>query len=102
MEELKKALEGEDLEEIKTKKDALSEKAMALATKVYEEAAKDNAEATNSEETDATEDKKDKKRRVNIYMNWYLQSGKESDVVVSSRIRIARNIKGYPFIRKSK
>ncbi len=35
-------------------------------------------------------------------MNWYLQSGKESDVVVSSRIRIARNIKGYPFIRKSK
>ncbi len=63
MEELKKALEGEDLEEIKTKKDALSEKAMALATKVYEEAAKDNAEATNSEETDATEDKKDKKSK---------------------------------------
>lgn len=35
-------------------------------------------------------------------MNWYLQNGKESDIVVSSRIRIARNISGYPFIRKSK
>ncbi len=61
MEELKKALEGEDLEEIKTKKDALSEKAMALATKVYEEAAKASQEANNNEETDATEDKKSKK-----------------------------------------
>lgn len=30
-------------------------------------------------------------------MNWYLQSGKESDVVVSSRIRLARNIIEYPF-----
>lgn len=30
-------------------------------------------------------------------MSWYLQSGKESDVVVSSRIRLARNIIEYPF-----
>lgn len=30
-------------------------------------------------------------------LNWYLQSGKDSDVVVSSRIRLARNIKGIPF-----
>lgn len=61
MEELKKALEGEDLEEIKTKKDSLSEKAMALATKVYEEAAKASQEANASEEaTDSKEeDKKD-------------------------------------------
>ncbi len=30
-------------------------------------------------------------------MNWYLDNGKESDVVVSTRIRLARNIKGIPF-----
>lgn len=30
-------------------------------------------------------------------MNWYLQSGKESDVVQSTRIRLARNLKEYPF-----
>ena len=29
--------------------------------------------------------------------NWYLQNGKESDVVVSTRIRLARNIAGYNF-----
>lgn len=34
-------------------------------------------------------------------MNWYLQSGKESDVVLSSRIRLARNISGFPFIPKA-
>ena len=27
-----------------------------------------------------------------IKMNWYLQSGKESDVVTSTRIRFARNL----------
>jgi len=56
IEELKKALEGTDLEEIKTKKDALMEKTTALATRVYEEAAK---EAKTSEETSETEEKKD-------------------------------------------
>lgn len=30
-------------------------------------------------------------------MNWYLQNGKNSDVVISSRVRLARNIKKYPF-----
>lgn len=30
-------------------------------------------------------------------MNWYLQSGRDSDVVLSSRVRLARNIKGIPF-----
>ena len=35
-------------------------------------------------------------------VNWYLQSGKESDVVVSSRIRLARNISDYPFTTKYK
>ena len=30
-------------------------------------------------------------------LNWYLQSGKDSDIVTSTRIRIARNIKGTKF-----
>jgi len=33
-------------------------------------------------------------------MNWYLQSGKESDVVLSTRIRFARNLINYPFSTK--
>ncbi len=33
-------------------------------------------------------------------MNWYLQSGKDSDVVISSRVRLARNIEEYPFMTK--
>ena len=33
-------------------------------------------------------------------LNWYLQSGKDSDVIVSSRIRLARNISKYPFETK--
>ncbi len=31
---------------------------------------------------------------------WYNRSGPERDVVVSSRIRLARNLKGYPFPNK--
>ncbi len=34
-------------------------------------------------------------------LNWYLQNGKESDVVVSSRIRLARNLSDYSFINKA-
>lgn len=30
-------------------------------------------------------------------MNWYLQSGKDSDVVVSTRIRLARNMQNFRF-----
>lgn len=30
-------------------------------------------------------------------MNWYLENGKDSDVIISSRIRLARNIKELPF-----
>ena len=30
-------------------------------------------------------------------LNWYLQNGKDSDVVISSRIRLARNIADVPF-----
>lgn len=33
-------------------------------------------------------------------LNWYLQNGKDSDVVVSSRIRFARNLSNFPFIIK--
>ena len=40
MKELREALEKDDIEEIKKKKDALNEIAMSYATKVYEEAAK--------------------------------------------------------------
>jgi len=33
-------------------------------------------------------------------LNWYYQSGKESDVVLSTKIRISRNIEGIPFVTK--
>ena len=33
-------------------------------------------------------------------MNWYLENGKDSDVIISSRIRLARNIKEFPFKMK--
>ena len=53
--ELKEALEKDNLEDIKTKKDKLMETAMAFATKVYEEAAKNNEqpEDNNSDIKDA-------------------------------------------------
>ena len=35
-------------------------------------------------------------------MNWYLQSGKDSDVIISSRVRLSRNIEGIPFVQKCK
>ncbi len=61
MKALKEALEKNDLEEIKTKKEKLQETAMAFATKVYEEAAK-NADA-NKEESSSSSNKKDKKKK---------------------------------------
>lgn len=33
-------------------------------------------------------------------LNWYLQSGNESDVVYSTRVRLARNIKGFSFVNR--
>ena len=54
--EVKEALEKNDIEEIKDKKEKLNEKAMALATKVYEQAAKDNA--PKEEATEETEESK--------------------------------------------
>ena len=55
--DLREALSKNDLDDIKAKKDKLQEKAMALATKVYENVQKENqANASNSEDTS---DKKD-------------------------------------------
>ena len=54
--ELKEALEKDNLEDIKSKKEKLNETAMAFATKVYEEAAK-KAQAENKDNTES--DKKD-------------------------------------------
>ena len=52
--DLKEALAKEDIEDIKAKKDKLNETAMSLATKVYEEQAKQNQTQENVDE-----DKKD-------------------------------------------
>ena len=63
--ELKEALEKDDIDEIKEKKESLQEKAMKLATKVYEEAAKNRQAEENTEEKDEDDedDKKDKKKK---------------------------------------
>ncbi|MDD4036303.1 MAG: molecular chaperone DnaK [Bacilli bacterium] len=60
IEDLKKALEKTDVEDIKTKKEALSEKAMAFATKVYEELAKKQAAEQAETEKETKDDDKDK------------------------------------------
>src|SRR5574344_1597413 len=49
--DLKKALEGTDIDAIKDKKEKLQEKAMALATKVYEQVQKEQAANNESTET---------------------------------------------------
>ena len=46
--DLKKSMEGTDIEDIKNKTKALNEKAMGLASRVYEEAAKQNQANTNN------------------------------------------------------
>ena len=56
--EVKEALEKNDIDEIKEKKEKLQEKAMALATKVYEQAAKERQNESNNTE-EVKEDKKD-------------------------------------------
>ena len=35
-------------------------------------------------------------------MSWYLESGKNSDVAISTRIRFSRNLQGFKFNLKSK
>ncbi len=57
--DLKKALEGKDVDDIKDKTKALNDKAMALATKVYEEAAKTaeaNKNNNSSDKNDGAEE----------------------------------------------
>ncbi|MBQ9181525.1 MAG: molecular chaperone DnaK [Bacilli bacterium] len=54
--ELKDALSSNNIDDIKAKKDKLQETAMAFATKVYEQAAKENQSNQTSE---TTEEKKD-------------------------------------------
>ncbi|MEE3344105.1 MAG: molecular chaperone DnaK [Bacilli bacterium] len=57
IEKTKKAIESEDVEDIKSAKDKLLEKANAFASKVYEEAAKNNqANADNDSEEDNKKD----------------------------------------------
>ncbi len=58
VEDAKKALETDDLDKIKDAKDKLSEKAMALSSRVYEEINKANQEAQNSS-NNTSEDKKE-------------------------------------------
>ena len=55
--ELKEAIEKNDVEDIKKKTESLNEVAMKLATKAYEEAAKNN-QATQTETPNNTENKK--------------------------------------------
>ena len=58
--DVKDALEKGDIDDIKEKKEKLQEKAMALATKVYENAAKERQEESSKEDKeDKSEDKKD-------------------------------------------
>ena len=59
--EVKDALEKGDIDDIKSKKEKLQEKAMALATKVYEQAAKERQNESNNTEEAKEEDKKDVK-----------------------------------------
>ena len=61
--DLKDALEDGDIDKIKEEKEKLQEKAMALASKVYEEAAKERQTQEEPEEKDEKEDKKDKKKK---------------------------------------
>ena len=59
MKDLKEALEKGNVEDIKAKKDKLQETAMAFATKVYEEAAKQAQAEQGNEANTESSDKKD-------------------------------------------
>ncbi len=66
--DLKKALEDGDIDKIKEEKEKLQEKAMALATKVYEQAAKEHQaeETEDNEERRKKNLKKDKKKKDDV------------------------------------
>ena len=61
--DLKEALEKDDIDDIKSKTEKLNESAMALATKVYEEAAKKAQEEQKDGDKEDKEDKKEKKSK---------------------------------------
>src|SRR5574344_1799047 len=63
--DLKKALEANDQDSIKEKTKALNDKAMALATKVYEAAAKAKQEETNKDNKDNKDSKPEEGEFVN-------------------------------------
>ncbi len=57
--EVKEAIDKNDIDEIKSSKDKLQEKAMALATRVYEEAAKQQQSANTEEANDTSSNSND-------------------------------------------
>jgi len=61
--DLKKALEDGEIDKIKEEKEKLQEKAMALATKVYEQAAKEKQAEEQDDDDDKKSSKKDKKKK---------------------------------------
>ena len=67
--DLKEALEKDDIEDIKAKTEKLNESAMALATKVYEEAAKAQQEAQTEESDEKEDNKKSKKSKKDDVMD---------------------------------
>ena len=65
VEDLKKALDKDDIDEIKEKRDALQEIATELATKVYEQVQKEQQEESSKDEDDDDDDKKSSKKKKN-------------------------------------
>ena len=61
--EVKDALDKDDMDDLKEKKDKLEEKAIALATKVYENAAKEREAAGETEDASEEEEKPSKKSK---------------------------------------
>ena len=64
--DLKDALEKNDIDEIKSKKEKLQEKAMALATKVYEQAAKERQSEDSNKSDESSSDKKDDVKEADV------------------------------------
>ncbi len=67
--DLKEALEKDNIDDIKEKTSKLNETAMALATKVYEEAAKKNADNDASDDEEKEDKKKNKKSKKDDVMD---------------------------------
>ncbi len=65
MKELKTALEKNDIEDIKKKTESLQEVAMKLATKVYEQASKENQGNASAEPNESTDKKDDNVEEAN-------------------------------------